>query len=351
MKKWLTFLMLFSISVFLLGCQREKTNAETFFASTVPLEVTKETSFVETQAEGLSETETLPAYQEKQAYQWMVNLKEEDVEFIEFVFLDDPLTPYRRYEGEEIQEILDLFQNNMCYDYASSAYWRGYYTQEFHIVMKDGTAHTVCSIETLTTVIDGAAFDTISPWIMSWPESGNAPLPKDWEQQVTSRNYNVVEEERSLLSTGAYQQEREKLDYQYGSSILVGADSRAYPIGRGGVRLYAEAPSATGVSIKAYWTGAHGGRQVLSKPEYWLERWEESTPKGQIGYHVMETDLQLRGTVQLLTPQEYVHWYIPWDQVYGSLQPGYYRIGMTFAERLNGMEQNETICYAKFHIE
>ncbi len=336
MKKRILLVMLF---LFLAGCENKEPYTETTMET-----VSQAASVPETQPVELAETEGAPAWQEMESYQWMVNLQAEDVEFIEFVFLSDPVTPYRRYAGEEIQEIIDLFQNNLCHDYTSLVSWQGDFTQEFHIVMKDGTAHRVCSIGTVTTVIDGAAFDTISAWIMEWPETGNAPLPENWEQEVSSRNYVTVEEECSFLGTDTYHQSRESLDAQYDSDVLFGSDSRNYPIGRGGVTLYAEEPSPTGVSLKAYWTGSYGGRQVSVQPEYALERWDES-------YHPVETDAQLLGASRTMTAQDYVHWYISWEAVYGYLQPGYYRIGMTFAEELNGSRENETICYAKFCVE
>ena len=83
----------------------------------------------------------------------MVNLKAEDVAYVEFLNLNDPAFPYRRYEGAEIQEVIDLFQAKQCLEYmqlhpareyAPIVQWPGYYSKEFHVVMKDGTAHTVC---------------------------------------------------------------------------------------------------------------------------------------------------------------------------------------------------------------
>ncbi len=337
-----TLLAVLTLFLFLAGCGKHAPYTETTTET-----VTQAASIPETEPEEPAETETAPVWQEMEAYQWMVNLNAEDVAFAEFVCLSDSVTPYRRYEGEELQEIIDLFQNNMCYDYASGAYWRGYFTKEFHIVMKDGTAHTVCTIETVTAVIDGAAFDIISAWEMMWPETGNAPLPEDWEEQVASRNYIAVEAERSTLSTGAQEQQQEYLDHQYDSDLLLGSASRNYPIGRGVVTLYAEQPGPTGVSLKAWWTGSYGGRQVEVKPEYWLEQWDEGTER----YYPIETDSQLLGTTRTLETQDYAYWYIPWESVYGYLQPGYYRIGMTLVEQHNGSEENETVCYAKFCVE
>ena len=41
-------------------------------------------------------------------------------------------------------------------------------------------------------------------------------------------------------------------------------------------------------------------------------------------------------------------WYISWEGTVLYLQPGHYRVGMTFFEEYNGSIQNETVCYAKF---
>ena len=65
-----------------------------------------------------AETEhTQPGAADYPAFQWMVNLKAEDVSYVEFLNLSDPQFPYRRYEGAEIQEVIDLFQAKKCLEY------------------------------------------------------------------------------------------------------------------------------------------------------------------------------------------------------------------------------------------
>ena len=170
------------IALLAAGCQSSKSISGT----TAPM--TETTLQTEIPSDPVP-AETQPGIEDYQAFQWMVNLKAEDVAYVEFINLNDPQFPYRRYEGAEIQEVIDLFQARKCreympvhpvYAYEPVVQWQGYFTREFHVVMKDGTAHTVCSVYSVSTVIDGTGFQTISDWLNHhWPESGNAPLPEN----------------------------------------------------------------------------------------------------------------------------------------------------------------------------
>lgn len=298
------------------------------------------------------ESEALPVPKGYETYDWMVNLKAEDVEYIEFVNLDEIQYPYRRYQGDEIQEVINLFQINQCYEYTSEAQWHGYFSKEFHIIMKDGTAHTVCSIYSTKTVIDGAAYNTISDWLNNkWPEIGNEPLPENWGQSVASRNYHVVEDEVSVLSTSNYEAQNKTLDYDYDTNLIIGSISRNYFFGRGVVELSAQNVTATGLTLNSYWTGFHMNSQLMTKPEYWLEQWHDDDGDGLGEYVLLDTDCLISLSEQPLIPEASVQWDVRWDTVVGSLEPGNYRIGMTIVEKQNGLAVNETACYAKFWVQ
>lgn len=298
------------------------------------------------------ESEALPVPKGYETYDWMVNLKAEDVEYIEFVNLDEIQYPYRRYQGDEIQEVIDLFQNNQCYEYVFEAQWHGYFSKEFHIVMKDGTAHTVCSIYSTKTVIDGAAYNTISDWLNDeWPEIGNEPLPENWGHSVASRNYYVVEDEVSVLSTSNYEAQKKTLDYEYDTNLLIGSISRNYFIGRGVIELSAQNVSSTGLTLNAYWTGFPGNTQLMTKPEYWLEQWHDDDGDGLGEYVLLDTDCLISLSEQTLIPEASVQWDVHWDTVLGSLEAGNYRIGMTIVEKQDGLTVNEMGCYAKFLVQ
>lgn len=298
-----------------------------------------------------AETSGPPAPEGYAAYDWMVNLKAEDVDYIEFIKLSDPNTPYLRYEGDEIQEVIEIFQTNQCYKYAPIAQWSGDYTSEFHIILKDGSAHKIGSIQTVTTVIDGAAFDTISAWlIQKWPETGVEPLPDNWNQLEASRVYHVEEREKSILSTESHDSQRASLDHEYNTDINMGSVSRHYSIGRGGIELAAVNETATGLTLEAYWWSSADKAQVSVKPQYWLEQWHEDVTSGAKGYSEVDTkSLISRSEVQMIA-QDTASWDVNWEDTYGTLAPGYYRIGMNFYETADDTIQNETICYAKFCI-
>lgn len=293
----------------------------------------------------------LPAPEGYAAYDWMVNLKAEDVDYIEYVKLSDPNTPYRRYEGDEIQKVIEIFQANQCYRYAPVAQWSGEYTSEFNMILKDGSAHKIGVIETVATVIDGAAFDTISEWIIQkWPETGEEPLPDNWEQLEASREYHVEEREKSILSTESHDSQQAGLDHEYNTDINMGSVSRHYRIGRGGIELAAVNAAATGLTLEAYWFNAADKAQVSVKPQYWLEQWHEDAASGAKGYSEVETkSLISRPEVQMIA-QDRAQWDVNWEDTYGTLAPGYYRIGMTFYETANDTIRSEAICYAKFRI-
>lgn len=296
--------------------------------------------------------ETQPGVHHYQAYQWMVSLKAEEVAYVEFINLNENQFPYRRYEGTEIQEVIDLFQAKDCLEYEPICeyepivQWPGYFSKEFHVVMKDGTAHTVCSVYSTITVIDGTGFATISSWLNNhWPESGNAPLPENWPQEVAARSYHISEDQTSTLSTQSHDDQRFHLDQSYDTDIEFGSRSRNYPIGRGGVELSAAEPSRTGVSLRAFWASTGSPAQLHVQPQYWLEKWQD-----EIGCYVSFDGGQFRSEVPQLLPEAARSWYVSWENTCGLLESGHYRVGMIFYEEYNGSIQNETTCYAKFTV-
>ena len=336
------------IAFFIAGCQDTKSIPETIVPITEPSLQTETRS----ESEPSEAEETKPSVDQYEAYQWMINLKAEDVAYVEFLNFSDPQYPYRRYEGEEIQEVIDLFQATKCreymtfhpvYEYAPTIQWPGYFTTEFHVMMRDGTAHTVCSVYSVATVIDGTGFGTFSVWLNHhWPKSGNAPLPENWAQEAAARNYHTADPV-STLTTTFHDIQRENLDHAYDTEIAFGSLSRHYPIGRGGIELSASGASKTGVSLSAYWYGTGIVTALHIQPQYWLEKWQEDSET----YRVLE-DVQFSAQ----SPQEFLaddtrHWYISWKD---ALEPGHYRLGMTFYEEYNGTTQNETLCYAKFSV-
>ena len=343
------YIALLLVSFLITGCQSSSTVPENTAAISEATNQAEVPPVLET-----AETEcTTPGVEHYGTYQWMVSLKAEDVDFVEIINLSHPQFPYRRYEGEEIQEVIDLFQAKKCleymdrhpvYEYAPTIQWPGYFTTEFHVVMKDGTAHTVCSVYSVATVIDGTGFHTFSDWLNHhWPESGNAPLPENWAQEVASRKYHTAEDAVSALSTTNHDVQRENLDHTYNTNVAFGSLSRHYPIGRGGIELSASGASKTGVTLSAYWTGTSGLTSLHVQPQYWLEKWQVD-----VGTYLSLEDGQFSSeSPQELPSDDTRHWYISWED---ALEPGHYLVGMIFYEEYNGRIQNETTCYAKFSV-
>jgi len=304
-------------------------------------------------AEDAVAAETLPLIENYQAYQWLAALKAEEVAYIEFLNLDDTELPYRRYEGEEIQEVIDLLQGKMCVEYTPLleyepiVQWPGYYSREFHVVMRDGSVHTVCSVYSTVTVIDGTGFSTISAWLNNlWPDSGNAPLPENWIEEAAARDYHVAKDSISTLSTQSHDEQRFQLDQSYNTDVEFGSRSRHYPIGRGGIELSAPEATKAGVSLRACWTGTGTNPRLQVQPQYWLETWQEDAGS----YLPLDGGRFLSDTPLELLPDNTRCWYLSWEETCGLLESGHYRIGMTFCEEYNGQIQNETTCYAKFTV-
>lgn len=350
MNKMKLLILILSFAFLTVGCQGGDPSHEETVPITETVQQTEITFPPETE-------EALPRVDQYQALQWMFTLKAEDVAYVEFINLGQTQFPYRRYEGEEIQEVIDLFQAKQCLEYEPLleyepfVQWPGYYSKEFHVVMKDGTAHTVCSVYSTITIIDGTGFNTISTWLNNhWPKSGNAPLPEDWAQEAATRNYHTAEDFVSTLSTSSYENERAGLDYSYNTNVEFGSLSRHYSIGRGGIELSATGVSKTGVSLSAYWTGTSGLTQLHVQPQYWLEKWQEDVSRNTGYYSSFDGGQFFSEAPQQLLSDASLSWYISWKDVCGILEPGHYRVGMTFYEEYNGSTQNETICYAKFSI-
>ena len=101
--------------------------------------------------------------------------------------------------------------------------------------------------------------------------------------------------------------------------------------------------SKTGVTLSTCWTGTSGLTQLHISSQYWLEKWQEDS-----GSYTALADWQYScASPQDFSSDDTRYWYI--SSKY-PLDPGHYRVGMTFYEEYNGSIQNETICYAKFSI-
>lgn len=346
MKKLPLVFSLLILTLLMSGCQSRVSGVD--IAETVsPAEIPAPTETRQTEPPQTGADQYL-------AMQWFTELTAEEVAFVEFINLSDPDFPYRRYEGTQIQEVIDLFQArdylqympmHPIFEYEPIVQWPGYFSKEFHVIMKDGTAHTVCSVYSTITVIDGTGFHTISDWLNNhWPESGNAPLPENWPEETAARNYHTAEDSTSTLSTQFQEDSRFHLDQSYDTDIAFGSLSRHYPIGRGGIELSASAANKAGVTLNADWSGTGGLTRLCVSSQYWLEVWQEDAGCYQPlsgGQFTSETPEQLIANASRA-------WYISWDGTVPYLQPGHYRVGMTFFEEYNGSIQNKTTCYAKF---
>ena len=145
MKKRFPAIFLLISALLMAGCQSSASSVE--LAETVP------TTEVPAVTEPFQTEPPQTGAGQYQSFQWLTEVTAEEIAFVEFINLSDADFPYRRYEGAEIQEVIDLFQARAyleampahpILDYEPIVQWPGYFSKEFHVIMKDGTAHTVC---------------------------------------------------------------------------------------------------------------------------------------------------------------------------------------------------------------
>lgn len=130
----------------------------------------------------------------------------------------------------------------------------------------------------------------------------------------------------------------------YNHDVILGSGSMCWHVGDRIIDLSAQKATPTGAVIACDDISPRESNDLTSGTDYWLEQWED----GQ--YKMMEAKMPLTDMERTIPTVETTAWEINWEEEYGELTDGHYRIGMTFTGTKTNGEPEEVTCYAKFRI-
>ena len=130
----------------------------------------------------------------------------------------------------------------------------------------------------------------------------------------------------------------------YDEDVILGSGSMCWHVGDRIVDLSAEKATSTGAVIACDDISPPDSNEITVGSDYWMEQWIDGS------YVKLEAKTALTDIERSIPTVETTAWEISWENAYGELDDGYYRIGMTFSGTKTNGEQEEVICYAKFRI-
>ena len=132
----------------------------------------------------------------------------------------------------------------------------------------------------------------------------------------------------------------------YDTDVLLGWGSMTWELGDGTLRFYAEDVENTGLTLKCETVDWDGEGELAVSEEFWLEEWDGNA------YIRMEfaTQREWDDEPTVLTAEKTAVWEINWENIYGQLPSGYYRIGRTVTLHTDSGQTQEMACYAKFRL-
>lgn len=130
----------------------------------------------------------------------------------------------------------------------------------------------------------------------------------------------------------------------YDNDLLIGGASKKWEVSGWVLEISAEDSSRTGLTFVCRELGNPDKSGTLTTNEgYWLEKWNGTE------YAAMEGSAQ-DGAVLTISDSATERWNINWEDVYGTLGSGSYRIGKTFTYTAEDGKQEALQYYAKFRI-
>ena len=130
----------------------------------------------------------------------------------------------------------------------------------------------------------------------------------------------------------------------YDTSLNLGSVSKKWDVSGWVVEISAENETNTGLTLLCQELGNPDKSGTLAASGgYWLESWNGSE------YVPME-GAAAEDTAQQIQSGEAVSWEVNWENIYGQLESGSYRIGKTFVYTNTAGEMEELAFYAKFRI-
>lgn len=145
----------------------------------------------------------------------------------------------------------------------------------------------------------------------------------DWQQGILENNENKTD---------------------YNENLHLGAESKVWDTSGWAVKISAEEETATGLTFVCEELGNPEKAGSLTSTEgYWLEKWDGTTYVPMEGTYENSTVISIESAVT-------ARWEINWENVYGTLASGSYRIGKHFTYTNPEGEAEELTYYAKFRI-
>ena len=134
----------------------------------------------------------------------------------------------------------------------------------------------------------------------------------------------------------------QEVDYE--NDLQIGSLSKTWEISGWVLEISAEDSSSTGLTF-VYRELNHPNRTgtLTTNESYWLEKWDGAA-------YVPMAGATSEGALMTVSPGETQFWTINWEDVYGTLDSGGYRIGKTFTHTAEDGKQEQIACYAKFRI-
>lgn len=133
----------------------------------------------------------------------------------------------------------------------------------------------------------------------------------------------------------------------YDKDVNAGSESNNWTISGWVLNLAAKDAASGGLTLRCKEYGWERQGTLTTDGEFWLEQWVENE------YVRIEPKMEaVSGTEARIsiTADELAFWDINWEESYGLLPSGYYRIGKTFTLTLDSGETEELVGYAKFRI-
>lgn len=116
-----------------------------------------------------------------------------------------------------------------------------------------------------------------------------------------------------------------------------------------GITLSAEDVTAEGLTLVCTQSGGNPTGELQTGTPFWLE---VSTDDGWIPFPYVDPETEIAWTMQafLIPKNDRTEWNIGWSYLYGTLQPGTYRIGKTITDFRGPGDYDDCSYYATFTI-
>lgn len=178
--------------------------------------------------------------------------------------------------------------------------------------------------------------------IMSTVDSSKTPTKDNQSNFGTGYEYQFVDED----SIDVYTNEK-WMRFEKDPEVNAG-DNTAEP-DAWGIRLSASAVTPTGLTLLCEQSGGHATGELQTGSKYWLEtrsdhQWVPVNP-------LSEEEIFWTAIAYLIPKNDSVEWEVKWEQLYGALPAGTYRIGKEINDFRKTADYDTNNYYAEFEIK